>query len=115
VPADNAAQQTASGWQLVEDSYRKIAQQANARNIPVILVIYPTLDTLETPDGDDLTRRLEALALELGWAAIDVAPAFAPDGKSLFLPDDPVHPNAAGYARAAARAAESIVEQRLLR
>lgn len=104
-----------SGWTLVEQSYRRIAASARARGVPVVLVIFPTLDLLEGRAPDDLTARLTALATELGWTAIDVSAAFESDPAGLFVPDDPIHPNADGYQRAADGIAAALLERNTLR
>jgi lysophospholipase L1-like esterase len=104
-----------SGWPLVEQSYRRIAQSAEARGVPVVLVVFPTLDLLEGRDADDLTTRLTALGTELGWTVIDVSGAFAHNPAELFAPRDPIHPNAAGYDRAAAWISDALFQRDMLR
>jgi lysophospholipase L1-like esterase len=80
----------------------------------VILIVYPTLEQLSGKAPADSVPRLEAIADELGWPLVDLTPAFARQPAALFLPGDPVHPSAEGYARAAALAADALIERRLL-
>lgn len=99
---DDAAPVT--GWPFVEQAYRRLAASAQARNVPVTLAICPTLDILTGKQQDDLSERLTALGRELRWSVIDLAPALSPPPTELtrlFLPNDPIHPSAAGYARLA--------------
>lgn len=98
-------------WPLVEQSYRRIARSARERGVPVVLVIFPTLDLLEGRQTDDLNVHLSELAGELGWTVIDLSDAFAPKPAELFAANDPVHPNAEGYQRAAARIAAALKER----
>lgn len=117
VPAQADAQpreQLLVGWPFVEQSYRCIAQRARERNIPVLLVVYPTLDQLEGRTTDDLSERLQKLCLQLGWHVIDLETVFAAEPASLFLKGDTLHPNAAGYQRAAEFLARSLTEQHWL-
>jgi lysophospholipase L1-like esterase len=111
-PAD---ERQLTGWPLVEDSYRRIARSASARQVSVVLVVFPTLDLLEGRQTDDLTERLTALGTELGWTVIDVSGAFAHDPVPLFAPRDPVHPSAAGYDRAAAWIDNALQQHGILR
>ncbi len=92
--------QLIEGWPLVEQSYRRIAARAKDRGVPTVMLIFPTLDTLRGND-DGLTVKLQQLAAELNWSVIDLAPAFGSADESQFLPNDPVHPSAAGYERVA--------------
>ncbi len=90
-----------AGWPLIEQNYRKIAGVAKAHGWPVVVFIFPTLPYLQGTAPDDFTPRLQNLCRELGWTVIDLSPAFEPKPAPLFLPDDPVHPTAEGYRRAA--------------
>lgn len=103
-----------SGWPLIEGSYRKMARSAAARGVPVVLIIFPSRDVLEGNTRDDLSARLHELGGELGWPIIDLAPAFRQHAASLFFVDDPIHPNPAGYQRAAASLAEQLISRHLL-
>ena len=103
-----------AGWPFVEHAYRGMAQQARARGCPVVLFIYPTLDGLEGRTVDQLSEQLQALGAELGWAVIDLAPAFTPDAADLFFAGDAFHPNAAGYQRVAAYAAQTLTAKAIL-
>ena len=87
---------------------------ARGRGVPVVLIVYPTLDLLEGRVNDDLGARLAALGSELGWQVIDVTMALKDGPADLFVPDDPVHLNAAGYERAAAHAARELLARRWL-
>jgi lysophospholipase L1-like esterase len=102
------------GWPLVERSYRRIASLASQHQLPVVLFIFPTLDHLQEQAEDDLVPKLKHLAAELGWSAIDLAPAFRPEAQTLFLAGDPVHPSAAGYARAAEYLSRELQQRQLL-
>jgi lysophospholipase L1-like esterase len=106
---DDAAPVT--GWPFVEQAYRRLAASARLRNVPVTLAICPTLDTLTGQQQDDLVERLTALGRDLGWTVIDLAPALSGSARELtclFLPNDPIHPSAAGYARLAAALAAHL-------
>lgn len=103
------------GWPQVEQSYRRIAAAARARGLPVVLIIFPTLDLLEGREHDDLSERLTQLGHELGWTVIDLAEAFQDGPANLFAPNDPVHPNAEGYHRAAAHIARALEQNGVLR
>ncbi|HMP61376.1 MAG TPA: SGNH/GDSL hydrolase family protein, partial [Gemmatales bacterium] len=96
-----AAAAELEGLPFVEQAYRQLAASARERGVPVTLLIVPTLDLLTGKEADDLSPRLTALGDELGWRVIDLEPALLPADPAWFLPDDPVHPSAAGYARLA--------------
>lgn len=99
-----------TGFPYVEQAYRRLAASARAHGVPVSLAIVPTLETLSGSKSDDLTAQLTVLGQELGWRVIDLAPAMMPVEASLFLPNDPVHPSAAGYARIADYLARRVVD-----
>jgi lysophospholipase L1-like esterase len=100
--------------EYIDQSYRQIARAAREHGVPVILFDFPTADLLEGRAHDDLSARLRALGTELGWPVVDLSDAFRPDADRLFLPGDPVHPNAEGYQRTATYLAGELVRQRLL-
>jgi lysophospholipase L1-like esterase len=83
---------------VVEEPYRRIAAGARERGVPVVLIVFPTLDLLQGKAHDDLSGRLRRLGDELGWRVIDLGDALDAD-PALFLPGDPVHPSAEGYRR----------------
>lgn len=100
-----------TGLPFVEQAYQRLAASARARAVPVTLAICPTLDVLTGQQPDDLSARLAALGRDLGWSVIDLAPALSgPPAEltCLFLPNDPIHPSAAGYARLAAALAAHL-------
>jgi lysophospholipase L1-like esterase len=97
-----------TGWPFIEANYRRLAARARARGVPVVLLIYPTLELLSGLPAEDYGGRLKDLARELDWEVIDLAPAFATDPVPLFIPGDPVHPSARGYQQAAHYSCETI-------
>jgi hypothetical protein len=101
-----------AGWPFVESAYRRLAASAGTHGVPVTLIVFPTFGLLQETESDDLSERLTALGRELGWGVIDLDAAFRPVTPGLFLPDDPVHPSAAGYERAAAHLA-GVLRHRL--
>jgi lysophospholipase L1-like esterase len=101
-------------FEAVEEPYRRLAARARERRVPVVLIVFPTLDLIEGRETDDYSERLQRLAKELGWGVIDLDAAFRDDVASLFLPNDPVHPSAAGYRRAGQALAREVVERNLL-
>jgi lysophospholipase L1-like esterase len=114
IPAQGVPNPPLSGWPLVEGAYRQIARSAVKRRVRVVLLVYPTLDLLQRRSSDDLSERLQDLGKQLSWQVIDLAPAFATDPASLFLPGDAVHPSAAGYDCAAAYTARLLRERGVL-
>jgi lysophospholipase L1-like esterase len=113
-PVAPPAQEGLNGWAAVEAAYRQIASRARERGLPVVLIIFPSVDELEGRVKTDVPAKLHALGQELGWHVIDLAPVFADDPESLFLPHDPIHPNPAGYARVGACLEREILTQKLL-
>lgn len=111
VPANSASDKARPvGWPFVEHEYRRIDAAARGRKVPVILMVFPTLEDADGHGKSETSQRLHAISRKLGWNIIDLAPAFAgDDATNLYLPGDPVHPNAQGYARAAHHAADSTV------
>ena len=97
-----------TGWPFIEANYRRLAARARARGVPVVLLIYPTLTLLCDSEADDYGGQLKDLGRQLGWEVVDLTPAFATDPENLFLPGDPIHPNARGYQRAAHYSCETI-------
>jgi lysophospholipase L1-like esterase len=91
-----------NGWDLVASSYRRLAELARQRQLPVCLLVFPSLESLQPTGTYHTTGQVTRLGEELGWLVIDLAPAFAPHREAYFLPNDTIHPNAAGYAAAAA-------------
>ncbi len=112
----NADDDTLSGgWPFVENAYRQIAASAQKRAMPVMLFVFPTLDEARTLQTDPCIDHLRPIAQELGWQLIDLTPAFQDSSaEKLFLPNDPIHPSAAGYARAARCAAQNEALRGLL-
>jgi lysophospholipase L1-like esterase len=102
-----------SGWPAVEEPYRRLADSARRWHVPVTLIVFPTLDTLEGRNTDDLSERLQRLGKELGWSVVELNDAFRADAPILFCPQDPIHPSAAGHERAAARLFQEMTDQRL--
>jgi lysophospholipase L1-like esterase len=102
-------------WPLVEHSYRRLALRAREKGLPVVLIVFPTLDLLEGRDADRYTPRLQKLGNDLGWIVLDVRAAFQENPGRWFVPGDPVHPNAAGYRCAAARIEAALQECQTLR
>jgi hypothetical protein len=95
---------TLSGWELVEESYRRLDRLARAHRVPVILVIFPR----RGPCEDDYSKQLQQLGSELGWTVIDLDEAFTADSDNLFIAGDAIHPNAAGHRRAAEEVARKL-------
>lgn len=114
-PPEAKPDEVLSGWALVEQSYRRLARLARERNLPVVLVVFPTLDLLEGRAADDFSKRLQTLGKELDWTVIDVGDAVGPDAARLFVPGDPIHPNAEGYRRAAEKIAAVLRAGSVLR
>jgi lysophospholipase L1-like esterase len=98
-----------AGWPLVEESYRRLDRLARARNLPVILVIFPKLPLINGRPFDDFSDRLQTLGNELGWTVIDLVDAFARDSEELFFPEDAIHPNEAGHERAGRTIATEVI------
>jgi len=94
----------------VETAYRRIVRVARERQLPVTLLLFPTIDMFPSRQPDILTVRLTELAREEGWKVIDLAPAFAQDTASLYIPNDPVHPSAAGFVKAVNLSAPTILD-----
>ena len=105
-PLGAETQPALTGWPFVEESYRRIAAAAKERGVPVVLFVFPSLDEANGFQADCSVNHLEPIAKELGWPMVDLGSAFqgAPVA-TLFLPNDPIHPSADGYARAARLAA----------
>jgi lysophospholipase L1-like esterase len=97
-----------SGWPFIEHHYRRVDASARSRHVPVVLLIFPTLDRLRNGGDDEYSARLNELAHELHWDVIDLAGAFVEEREQLYLPGDPIHPNAAGYRRAARFSCEPL-------
>src|SRR5262249_16162204 len=115
-PSDEEEQSPVlTDWPLIEHSYRRLGSLARERNLPVVLIVYPTLDLLKGRDPDRYSRGLEKLGKELGWTVIDVRDVFQENPGQWFVPGDPVHPNAAGYRWAAARIDAALQDGRMLR
>jgi lysophospholipase L1-like esterase len=104
-----------SGWPLVEQSYRRLDRLARARNLPVILVVFPKLPLINGKPFDDFSDRLQVLGKELGWTVIDLVDAFAPDSDELFFPEDAIHPNEAGHERAGRAIAREVIRSEALK
>jgi lysophospholipase L1-like esterase len=85
-PAEAIPKNPIQGWSLVEQSYRRIANRARERNLPVILLIFHTPDQLGGLQADDSVPKLQSLGTELGWHVFDLAPAFTNFSPSLFPP-----------------------------
>lgn len=110
------AELTSQGWSkdfsVVEDGFSRVAKFAAARKVPVRVVIFPWLDSLERYPHREQHERVAAIARGFGFQVIDLLPAFAEHAarvsKDLALPGDPVHPNAAGAEVAARAIAEAI-------
>ena len=98
-----------TGWDLIETSYRTIAHRAQRRDVPVLLLIFPTRPWVEAQTPPLRVRQLTTLAQDLSWTVVDLSSAFQGDTESLFLPDDPVHPSAQGYERAAQHIARELI------
>lgn len=97
------------GWPLVEKAYRQIAADAAERHLPVVLVIFPHRDVVLLRGEERLSQQLRDLAGDLGWSAVDLHAAFqASPATQWYLPDDPIHPSAAGYALAAETIAAAL-------
>jgi lysophospholipase L1-like esterase len=107
-------QDASPSFEAVEEPYRRLAARARARQVPVVLIVFPTLDLIEGRETDDYSERLQSLGKELGWGVIDLDEAFRDDAAILFLPGDPVHPSAAGYRRAGPARAREGTERNLL-
>jgi lysophospholipase L1-like esterase len=106
--ADEVSKDPRPGLLYVESAYRRIARVARERHLPVTLLLFPTIDMFPPHGPDALTAWLTELAHELGWTVIDLAPAFGEDSASLFVRNDPVHPNAAGFIKAVNYSASAI-------
>jgi lysophospholipase L1-like esterase len=104
-PATTAGTLPPADERAAAAAYRRIAEQARARGVPAALVMFPYRSA---PPDDPACRRAASWASELGWRVIDLAPAFAGNPAGMYLPDDPVHPNAAGHDRAAAATAPAL-------
>jgi lysophospholipase L1-like esterase len=111
MPSAASASGAPSGWPAVEEPYRRIADSARRQHVPVTVIVFPTLDTLEGRTTDDLSERLWSLGKELGWNVVDLNDAFRADAPNLFCPRDPIHPNAAGCERVAARLFQEMTGQ----
>jgi len=107
-------QSTPPSFGVVEEAYRGLSASARDHSVPVVLIVFPTRNLIEGRESDDYSERLQRLGQEFGWGVIDLDEAFRDDAASLFLPDDPVHPNAAGYRRAGQYLARRLTEKDLL-
>jgi lysophospholipase L1-like esterase len=103
------------GWPFVEHSYRRLAELAAARGLPVLLLDFPSLAETAAFGTDDYSERLDRLGSELGWPVIHVAPAWGDASSQLAWPEDLLHPNAVGHERAARHIAAEVVGRTLLK
>ena len=83
-----------------------LCQLASQNNVKPVLLFQPTVDDLTKP-GPVLETKREVSA-QLGAPLVDLTPEVQPQGKSLYLADDPVHFNARGNELIAARLCQAI-------
>ena len=114
VTADAGPDGTPAGWTFVENNYRRLAQTAREHHVPVMVIVFPTLDVAAGRYQDGLSQHLQTLGQELGWPVIDLEETFRSDPSSLFLEGDHIHPNPAGYERTAERLFQEFTSQGLL-
>jgi lysophospholipase L1-like esterase len=94
--ADNFA-----GWQACKDAIRRMAEQAQQRNVPMMMVLFPAFEPSSKMDDASyphvgIYRKVKAAAEGMGLPVLDVRPAYARFGRIgrtwWALPCDP-HPN----------------------
>lgn len=107
----------ARGWQRVRGGFARIARAARARDLPVLLVIFPLVSHEGWRAGDAAGRhaRVAELGREAGFEVLDLLPVFArhPIESLRLEPWDTFHFNARGHRLAAEAVAARLRERGL--
>jgi len=80
---------------------------AQSKGVKPVLLSLPTLDTLSGTNIAPVLKVKEAVSRKLNVPLVNVAPAIT--GKSLYLEGDPVHFDAIGNEKIAARLFENVI------
>jgi len=94
-----------------EANLRAMIAATRAAGSQPLLLVPPLTETLAArhPAAPRYRELLLELARELDVPAVDLQPLFAsPDPRALYLPNDDIHPNAAGHRRIADAIAASV-------
>jgi lysophospholipase L1-like esterase len=107
-------QPDSDSWRGVVTDLEALGRLARARDLPIVLVIFPLMvDTPGSYPWRAIHRRLTDTAVANGLHVVDLLADYEQAGFAQ-VRDDTVHPNAAGHRIAAQRLHELIVTQGLL-
>lgn len=108
---------TPASWSLVESAFDELAALGAAREIPVLVVVFPIfpVEPGDDPLADVRTRVVDA-AVARGFGAVDLTPAYLDAvATTPSLEVDFLHPNRAGHRVAAQAIASALCEASFLR
>jgi lysophospholipase L1-like esterase len=105
-----------AAWTQVEAALARASQLGDAKNVPVVLVLFPLLAEAVEPSASRIYAQIEGAAERGRLGFIDLGSAFA--GRTAaelrLLPADPIHPNARGHRVAGEAIAEALTSRRLV-